>query len=246
MTSSIYTLSKRQISICSKILNQLVIQYDDYLKVRDILNTHLHIENKSPREINQLYNLNYRDFGGVIKYHFNIRLKSLKEAQQNTARQKSINYDFKAKYWKECSFSFDVFLFPNIPGYELLKEYSFSRPQEKDPNYVYLHRDHMVSIKYGYENHIPSHHISHPANCAILLEKDNIIKGSNSSITYQDLLERINHWDSKPIVLSTADIKVPRSTLHCANISKSLKGIARPERRGKKHNYPSSRKSRLK
>lgn len=245
MTNDIYILSKKQIMICSKILNQSIINYDDFLNVKEILFNHLHIENISPREINDLYKLNYKDFGGVIKYHFNIKLKSLMEAQQNTARKKITNDDIKKSYWRECSFSFDVFSFPCIPGYELLQKYSFSRPQEKDPLKSYIHRDHMISIKYGYEHNIPSEHIRHPANCEILLEKDNTSKGGNCSITYQDLLERINHWDTFPLISTRTNVKTPRSQQHCDNLSKALKGVPRSERRGKKHNYPKSRKSRL-
>lgn len=52
----------------------------------------------------------------------------------------------------------------------------------------------MISIQYGWENNIPAEHISHPANCCLMLSNDNIKKGKNCSITYEQLLEKIKNW----------------------------------------------------
>jgi hypothetical protein len=60
-----------------------------------------------------------------------------------------------------------------------------------------FHRDHMVSIAYGWENKIDPLIISHPANCEIMLSNDNIKKGSACSITIETLLYRIEKWNNE-------------------------------------------------
>jgi hypothetical protein len=56
-------------------------------------------------------------------------------------------------------------------------------------------RDHMFSIKDGYRMHISPEILAHPANCQLLLHGDNMRKHVHSSITLDELLERIRMWD---------------------------------------------------
>ena len=52
-------------------------------------------------------------------------------------------------------------------------------------------------IKEGFLNKIDPKIISHPANCQLLLHKDNIKKYINSSITLNELYQRIIKWNDK-------------------------------------------------
>ena len=57
-------------------------------------------------------------------------------------------------------------------------------------------RDHMFSISDGYKLKIDPAIISHPANCQIILQADNSKKNAKSSISLNQLMERIHNWDS--------------------------------------------------
>lgn len=202
---------------------QCVLQSDvDNLK--QIINDHLHLDNLSPSQIAKKYNIVYSDFGMFITSSLNLRLKTLKESINNYNNQinRSITNE-KLIYWKKCNFNFDVYTEPSIKGFDLIKKYNFSSSSNCNLQQT-IQRDHMISIKYGYEHNIPPEHISHPANCEILLSIDNNIKNSNCSITYEDLLDRINNWNNscKLKELKQTILKSPKSEEHKKNLSKSI------------------------
>lgn len=198
----------------------------DFLIVKNIFYKLINEDNLSPFDINIKFNLGYANstLAVHISKTFDIKLKSTKEGTINYFRKNNkIITDERKLYWKNCQFSFSPYKEPNILGYDLLKDYTFSNPQSKEPNKKYLHRDHMVSIAYGWENNIPSEHICHPANCEIMLEHNNISKGSGCSITYEHLLERIHNWDLKSLPLISSNTnRVKNKKLSIKNKGKKI------------------------
>jgi hypothetical protein len=85
----------------------------------------------------------------------------------------------------------------------------------------------MISIKFGYDNQIDSKIISHPANCHIMLAKDNFSKNNSSSITIEDLTNRINAWDKNEQLPYAGRIKIGliKSESHRANLAKANKNL---------------------
>lgn len=53
------------------------------------------------------------------------------------------------------------------------------------------HVDHMLSIKEGFNQSVPPEILSDIANLKIIPKSENLSKGSNSSITFSELLEII-------------------------------------------------------
>lgn len=101
-------------------------------------------------------------------------------------------------YRKECEFSFNLSDFPNEFDFNLIEENGWYSPSNSSkPNLYGVSRDHMLSVKYGWENKIDPKIIKHPANCKLVLQSDNVSKGTDCSITYDELIERIKEWDSK-------------------------------------------------
>lgn len=233
MTSSIYeVVPKRKTSIIRNtkiILNlpneHIVTNYDvDQMKV--IIFNHINIDNLSPFEIAKKYNIKTKSYHIFISKTLGIKLKSCKDAANNYLQQNKRNItDERKLYNKNCQFNFSPYQEENILGYDLLKDYTFSKPQNKIAGKKYLHRDHMVSISYGYENNISSEIISHPANCHIIFEDENINKGSSCSISLETLLERIDNWnkntlDKNPYISKT--YKMPK--IHREKIAKAIIG----------------------
>ncbi len=52
----------------------------------------------------------------------------------------------------------------------------------------------MYSVKDGFINGISPEIIKHPANCKLMKHIDNNKKKTNSSITLEELMERIKNW----------------------------------------------------
>ena len=235
MTKNIYnpndlypTTNYSKIKITKIILNiDRPVRYSDVDFMKSTIQNHIN-DNLSPKQIAELYQIQYSDFGMFIKRCLGIKIKTRKEAARNYFKQASRSItDEKHIYWRECNFAFDPFTEPNIAGYDLLDRYKFEPgcATKRSPGEVYLHRDHMISKLYGYENNIPSHHISHPANCEIMFAHDNIKKNSASSITYEELLIRIENWNYGNISdIKKTIIKQPKSPAHKKAVSEALMG----------------------
>ena len=103
-------------------------------------------------------------------------------------------YDF---YRTECKFEFSIFDYPNEFDLYLIDDHGWYSPSNKRNNLKGVSKDHMYSVMDGYLNKIPAEIISHPANCKLLLYSDNSRKKNNSSISIDELKNRIYEWDKK-------------------------------------------------
>ena len=135
----------------------------------------------------------------------NYKSKKIKKCRfcgkDNPVRQKIICEDCKNKYYNfyrpSCEFSFNINIFKNEFDLSLISEYGWYSPTNKRNNLDGISKDHMYSVKDGFINNISSDIIRHPANCKLMIHSENNLKNSNSSITIDDLLLRINEWNSK-------------------------------------------------
>lgn len=94
-------------------------------------------------------------------------------------------------YRNKCNFAINVVDLPKVDGYNLL----INRGWYNKNNLLGVTKDHKVSIKNGYENKIPPYIMSHPANCEFMSLRENSSKNSTSSITIDELHERIRTWN---------------------------------------------------
>ena len=193
------------------------ITYNDVSLVKHIIQEKLD-SGMSPKDIQQLYNLKYTDFGMFIKKTLGLKIKSNKEAVNNyyIKSGKAITEE-KRIYKNLCEFSFDPYKYKNIPNYNLLLEFGIYHPT-KNPNGVC--RDHIVSKEYGFRNNIDPYIISHPANCQFLTNFDNIKKGESSSINLDQLNERIKNWNEETeMSFIPVHLFLPKTEIHKRKIS---------------------------
>ena len=200
MSNNIYPKTKHSIIKHTKIFLNLNethdVTYDDVYEFKLLINSLLYDKNLSPLEISKKYNLNPNyNFSLFLSKCLGVKLRSCRDAtnRYNYVNNKSIT-DEKLKYKNACKFKFSPWDEPKIIGYDLLSKYTFCKSQNQKPNTNYLHRDHMISISYGWENNISSSIISHPANCQIMTVKENCSKYTKCSITLDNLLKRIDNW----------------------------------------------------
>lgn len=58
-------------------------------------------------------------------------------------------------------------------------------------------RDHIYSVFDGFKNNINPEIIKHPANCRLVLHKENNKKNTKSFTSISGLLKKIKKWDEK-------------------------------------------------
>lgn len=104
-------------------------------------------------------------------------------------------------YRNLCKFKFSLKDYPDEFDFEILKEHGMYSPTNKKNNISGVSRDHMVSVKYGFEHGIDPEIISHPANCRLILHSNNVKKYDSCSITLNELLKRIEEWDKKYVIM---------------------------------------------
>lgn len=100
-------------------------------------------------------------------------------------------------YRADSAFRFNLKDFSEEFDFTLIEQHGWYKAKNRGNNLYGVSRDHMVTVKYGFENNIPAEHISHPANCKLMLHNKNVSKGSKNSIEYEDLLNRIKDWNEK-------------------------------------------------
>ena len=180
------------------------ITESDVTELTRIMQNHIQ-SGMSPKDIQQLYDITYTDFGMFLKKCLKLKLVSIKDAVNNYYQKtgRSIT-DEKLFYKKQCQFVFDPYQYTNIPGYNLLKTAGIYHPVN-NPHGVC--RDHMVSKEYGFRNNIPVEMMSHPANCQFITNYDNIKKGESSILNIDQLISRITDWNLGNIQLIDSSYK---------------------------------------
>lgn len=100
-------------------------------------------------------------------------------------------------YRRLCAFKFAIKDFPQEFDCSLIEKYGWYAPKNRGDNLGGVSRDHIVSIRFGFDNKIEPEIISHPANCRLVIHNDNVSKGTSCGMSLSELLEKIKMWDKK-------------------------------------------------
>lgn len=100
------------------------------------------------------------------------------------------SHDGRAKFW----FTFNVFHYPELFDLSLITTYGF-RDNKTNPNGIT--RDHKVSVNDAIRNNYDPYYIKHPMNCELMFFNENNKKKTNSSITYEELIQLVDEYDLK-------------------------------------------------
>jgi hypothetical protein len=99
-------------------------------------------------------------------------------------------------YARRCSFNFRLKDYPEKFDFSLIEEHGWYSASNHGNNLSGVSRDHMVSVRYGFDNNIDPEIIRHPANCQLMQHNKNSSKHSKCSITLEELIHKINNWNS--------------------------------------------------
>lgn len=100
-------------------------------------------------------------------------------------------------YKSQCKFKFNLSDYPDEFNFKLIEKYGWYSPTNKNNNLEGVSRDHIYSVREGFENKIDPSLISHPANCRLMVHNDNISKNKRSDITLKELKNKIINWNEK-------------------------------------------------
>ncbi|AUS02904.1 coil containing protein [Vibrio phage 2.275.O._10N.286.54.E11] len=102
-------------------------------------------------------------------------------------------------YRARAEFTFNVYDYPDRFNIALIDQYGWYSPggKKKTKNINGISRDHKYSVSEGFANKVDPKLLSHPANCEIMLQLDNVKKRHRSSITLDELKQLIEEWDKK-------------------------------------------------
>lgn len=106
-------------------------------------------------------------------------------------------YNYYKAYRPSCEFRFVLSDYPEEFDFELIKKHGWYSPSNKYNNLQGVSRDHLYSVKDGFQNKVDPTLISHPANCKLVIHTDNQKKNTKSEISMEELFERIKIWNLK-------------------------------------------------
>lgn len=170
--SASYNNSCRSVSWGDKISDGLKLYH--YNKEKTFLNLKLCLNCLSPFKRNKVFCSN--------------------SCKSNYYRGKMSDY---AVYKSLCQFKFNLSDFPDEFDFSLVRENGWYSPKNKRDNLKGVSRDHMFSIREGFNLNVLPKIIAHPANCKLLIHSDNISKNKKCSLTLEELLDRIEMFDSR-------------------------------------------------
>tara|TARA_Y100001951_G_C11288487_1_gene270412 strand:+ start:533 stop:1171 length:639 start_codon:yes stop_codon:yes gene_type:complete len=91
-----------------------------------------------------------------------------------------------SSYRYKARFDINIADLPYIKGYDKLKKLGFYN-RKNNPNGVV--KDHRFSIKSGIVLEIPPEYLGNLSNCEFLTEKENLVKSSNNSISFEEFCD---------------------------------------------------------
>ena len=100
----------------------------------------------------------------------------------------------RENYRIACQFNFNVYEYPAFFDLALINQHGWYAPTNKGNNLNGVSRDHRISIAEGFAKKIDPKIIAHPANCRLVLHKENQMKHAKSSLTIEALCEEISKF----------------------------------------------------
>lgn len=101
------------------------------------------------------------------------------------------------KLYFQYRFKFNVYHYPDLFDLELLSSKGWYSPKGKSGSWNPhgLSRDHKVSVSEAVNNSYDPYYITHPLNCQLMPQIDNVSKHHRSSITYAELRTLVDKYE---------------------------------------------------
>jgi hypothetical protein len=100
-------------------------------------------------------------------------------------------------YRDMCTFKFNLSQYKDEFDFGLIEKYGWYTASNHGGNIDGVSRDHKFSVNEGFKKMINPLILSHPANCELMVHRQNIKKNWRSSITIEKLILNIEEFDKK-------------------------------------------------
>lgn len=100
-------------------------------------------------------------------------------------------------YKNQCKFSFSLSEYPEEFDSKIIRKHGWYSAKNRGNNLDGVSRDHMFSVMEGLRLRIDPYLISHPANCKLMTQRKNSSKHKKCSLSYDELVERVESWNNK-------------------------------------------------
>jgi hypothetical protein len=137
--------------------------------------------------------INCKGCGKLVSYQKRV-LYCSSECKKKHKRKHLTAY---TKYRADAQFTFNLSDYPDEFNFSLIEEYGWYKPKNRGDNIGGVSRDHIFSVREGFEQGVAPKMISHPANCRLMIHSKNISKNKRSDISLSELTEKINSWNKK-------------------------------------------------
>lgn len=97
-------------------------------------------------------------------------------------------------YRADAAFKFALKDYPDKFDFSLIETHGWYKPKNRGNNLTGISRDHIVSVRYGFDNNIPPEILGHPANCRLITHSENSSKHAKCDMTVGELSARILMW----------------------------------------------------
>lgn len=101
------------------------------------------------------------------------------------------------RYRQMCEFKFNVYDYPHEYNFKLIEKYGWYKAKNNGNNLDGVSRDHKYSVSEGFIHNISPYLLSHPANCELILHRENSSKKDKCSITLKELKKLVEIWENK-------------------------------------------------
>lgn len=134
------------------------------------------------------------------------------EKLKNKSICETCRVEYYDNYRFSANFDFDLKIYSEFFDTSLIKKHGKYSPSNKGNNLNGVSRDHMFSVSDGFKFGIPVEIIKHPANCKFMLHKENQKKYKQSSITLEQLINRIRKFEKEIKTSDTISKKINELT----------------------------------
>lgn len=162
--------------------------YDEGMSLRDLQNK-FRISFKTFQKAKRLNLFVPRDISSAMKINLLNNPRDYSEVRKNRSALEN--------YRADCAFKFNLSDYPDEFDFTLIESYGWYKPKNRGNNLTGVSRDHIISVRYGFDNQLPAEHLAHPANCVLMKHGENVSKGKKIGMSYEDLLKRIEAWNNK-------------------------------------------------
>jgi hypothetical protein len=110
---------------------------------------------------------------------------------------KECRYTYQNIYRIACEFDFCISDYPEWFDISLYEKYGTYTAKNRGGNFNGIVRDHMFSVSDAFALGLDSKIVKHPANCKLMNNPQNLSKWKHSSITLNELYERIELFNKQ-------------------------------------------------